>query len=295
MIWIVLLGIASVACFSVMLVLQRPFEATLGGVLVLLCRVVYTLQNEHLTLLNTVATTLDHPSFEAESLKRLSGNADSTSDLDLTGFAGTLGIAIHGGRASRAENDCTLQRLLMHTLAKEYLRCTAALKCYVSAYGPLEPDDLVEANHSIAAVGPSTYSADALATAAPSTHTTAAIAAVAPVAYAAPADAAPAAGPVAVMDDNVAGERCEPSTPLRAALVASADADAPTPPRSPGGPPSPEQQRRMHAAAPASSSLVSTPLAAACGGSAGVGESLEDSHVVDVRQAPPTSFGLFGG
>lgn len=64
--------------------------------------------------------------------------ADGTSELDLTGYAKTLGVSIRNGVVHK--EGSTLSKILMDSLAKEYLRVVSALRCYQNAFGPLQEE-----------------------------------------------------------------------------------------------------------------------------------------------------------
>lgn len=66
--------------------------------------------------------------------------ADGTSELDFTGYAKTLGMSVRNGIVHKEGG--TLNKILMDALAKEYLRCVAALRYYQTTFGPLQDDPL---------------------------------------------------------------------------------------------------------------------------------------------------------
>mmetsp|Transcript_66353 Transcript_66353/g.103627 ORF Transcript_66353/g.103627 Transcript_66353/m.103627 type:complete len:197 (-) Transcript_66353:105-695(-) len=59
-------------------------------------------------------------------------------ELDLTGYAKTLGVSL--GTGTGLEEGGTLSKILLDALAKEYLRCMSALKCYQQTFGALPED-----------------------------------------------------------------------------------------------------------------------------------------------------------
>merc|ERR1719476_701184 len=60
------------------------------------------------------------------------------SELDLTGYAKAIGVSMRTGTGF-AEGS-TLSKIMMDSLAKEYLRCMSALRCYQTTFGPLLED-----------------------------------------------------------------------------------------------------------------------------------------------------------
>lgn len=142
---IALLGVASFTSFSFCLVWQKPFDACLSAALVLLCLYIYTLQSERCqrksewrgSLVNESLSSLSTGS-PRHSKAAARAAADGTSELDLTGYAKTLGMSIRNGVVHK--EGSTLNRILMDALAKEYLRCMSALRCYQTTFGPLQED-----------------------------------------------------------------------------------------------------------------------------------------------------------
>jgi len=146
-----LFGAAGFASFSFALVQQKPFDATLAAVLVMLCLYIYTLHSERCQRKSEWRESFAGVSVLSSSPKGSKAGiragaaraaADGTSELDLTGYAKTLGVSIRNGVVHK--EGSTLNKLLMDALAKEYLRCVSALRCYQSAFGPLQEDDLPE-------------------------------------------------------------------------------------------------------------------------------------------------------
>lgn len=134
-----LVGLGGIACFSVALVQQKPFDATLAVVLVLLCRYIFALLSERIRQksLRPEGTPHDLRASVANP-KPCNSRADGISELDLTGYAKTLGVSLRTGTG--LDDGGTLSKILMDALAKEYLRCVSALKCYQNAFGPLQED-----------------------------------------------------------------------------------------------------------------------------------------------------------
>jgi len=149
-----LLGILAVVYVSIALVQQRFYEATLGSILVLICRVVYTLQTEHRTFLDTYhfKPCSDKSGYgsrmapQVEASRRFDESRPWTErsmpvdELDLTGFAGALGLAeatIGVADAGSGGSNGTLTLLKEKAFAKEYLRCVRDLKDYKQTYGPI--------------------------------------------------------------------------------------------------------------------------------------------------------------
>jgi len=141
----IILGLAGIVCFSIALVQQRPFDATLAAVVVILCWYIVHLYTErgklHDRQLNgqpqdSVASAVEHGT---------SIEADGMCELDLTGYAKTLGVSL--GTGTGLEEGGTLSKILLDALAKEYLRCMSALKCYQQTFGAL-PED-AESNEAV--------------------------------------------------------------------------------------------------------------------------------------------------
>lgn len=137
---IALCGAAGVACFSFALLQKKAFDASLAAVLVMVCVYIYTLQSERCRAKfhwrNSFAGS------KAGSRGAARSAADGTSELDLTGYATTLGVNIRNGVVHK--DGSTLNKILMDALAKEYLRCVSALRCYQTTFGPLQEDPAVQ-------------------------------------------------------------------------------------------------------------------------------------------------------
>jgi hypothetical protein len=119
------------------MVQQKPFDATLAGLLVLLCWYIYTLHNERRRQ-TSLKMGGAHNCKALSSAKHCRPKTDSTSELDLTGYANTLGVSLRTGTG--LAQGGTMNKIMMDALAKEYLRCVSALKCYQNAFGPLQED-----------------------------------------------------------------------------------------------------------------------------------------------------------
>jgi len=129
------LGISGLGCFSWALVQQRRFDAGIAGLIALLCVYVYSLQSERCRLKSEWRE--GWVSRESDSSgKEAAGGVPS--ELDLTSYGRALGVSIRDGIVHK--EGSTVNKLLMDALAKEYLRCTAALRCYQNAFGPLQED-----------------------------------------------------------------------------------------------------------------------------------------------------------
>jgi len=142
--FVAFLGLGGAACFSVAVVFKHPFDACVAVGLVLLCGYVFALQTERCRLecarqeqpkLSEVLATDGPAAADAAARARAGPAASGTSELDLTGYAKTLGVSMRSGGPMEGS---TLNKILMNALAKEYLRCVSALRCYQSAFGPLE-------------------------------------------------------------------------------------------------------------------------------------------------------------
>jgi len=150
---IAFLGTCSFASFSVALIEQNLLDASLAALLVGLFLYTYALQSERCRLQckipagglagvsvfprRTHAKEIPAvPGVAARSVAR--SRDEDTSELDLTSYAKMLGVSLRNGTAQK-ENS-TLNKILMDALAKEYLRCVSALKCYKTAFGPLSED-----------------------------------------------------------------------------------------------------------------------------------------------------------
>eukprot|EP00930_Biecheleria_cincta_P075244 TRINITY_DN6240_c0_g1_i1.p1 TRINITY_DN6240_c0_g1~~TRINITY_DN6240_c0_g1_i1.p1 ORF type:complete len:298 (-),score=58.02 TRINITY_DN6240_c0_g1_i1:243-1085(-) len=134
-----LLGMGACACFGVSLALQRPFDATLAALLMMLCVHVFSLQTQRLQLdlrlakqvkqpLTAGAQDLRNEVLPAQPAAEVPA-APPSEDMDLPSYAQALGV---GG------SGFGLGQILMTSLAKEYLRCVSALQSYKALYGNLE-------------------------------------------------------------------------------------------------------------------------------------------------------------
>jgi len=135
----ILLGLAGIVCFSFALVQQRPFDATLAAVAVILCWYIYFLHTERGKLHARQPDSLSQDSVTHATEHITSLESDGMCELDLTGYAKTLGVSL--GSGTGLEEGGTLSKILLDALAKEYLRCMSALKCYQQAFGAL-PEDI---------------------------------------------------------------------------------------------------------------------------------------------------------
>lgn len=139
---VALCGLGGFISFSLALVGKKPFDASLSAGIVVLCLYIYTMHSERCrqkTEFSEGFTGVSVLSTDGRSKKAAN---DGTSELDLTGYATTLGVSIRNGVVHK--EGSTLNKILMDALAKEYLRCVTALKSYQSAFGPLQ-EDLSEA------------------------------------------------------------------------------------------------------------------------------------------------------
>jgi hypothetical protein len=130
---------------------QKAFDASLSAVLLLLCLYIYTLLSERCRRRSESQEAFVGVSVLSSDPKASAARttADGISDLDLTGYATTLGMSIRNGVVHK--EGSTLNKILMDALAKEYLRCIAALKCYQETYGPLkEKEENVAEQDSVA-------------------------------------------------------------------------------------------------------------------------------------------------
>jgi len=126
-----LLGLGAVVCFSAALVVQRPFDATLAGMLAFLCWYVFSLLSERLRLKN-----------QLEEDMKLGSVVSMDDDAAAPTSSDTVAVAILPEVESAVAKEGTLSKVLMHALAKEYLRCVSAVRHYQNVYGPL-PEDLL--------------------------------------------------------------------------------------------------------------------------------------------------------
>jgi len=140
-------------CFSLALVQKAPLDASLAAVLFLLCLYIYTLQSERCRQKSMLQEAFTGVSIHLPGDSKFSAStsakakaADGMSELDLTGYAKTLGVSMRNGVAHK--EGSTLNKILMDALAKEYLRCISALKSYQAIFGPLLGEDAVESQPS---------------------------------------------------------------------------------------------------------------------------------------------------
>lgn len=120
---------AAIVCFSVALVFKEPYDATVAALLPLLCWHVYLLLNERFYLEG--GGGIGRP----KSAIRQVPPQVHIEDLDLAAFADQLGIPVQN--AFLAGNPGAVNRLMLTALAKDHLRCVAAIKTYRDLFGPL--------------------------------------------------------------------------------------------------------------------------------------------------------------
>jgi len=148
---VAILGLGGGVVFSVGLLLERFFDAALGIVFALLCWYIFVLLSDrhrlknHLDSLSSAPALLASPTASASACM-----PTAVSDIDLTGCAKSLGVALGDGLAGDGD---TLSKVLMSALAKEYLRCIAAIKYYESSYGKVQEDPM----HSALMSGPAQF------------------------------------------------------------------------------------------------------------------------------------------
>merc|ERR1711865_424544 len=101
---VALLCVGSVGCFSIACMQQQPFDASLSAVVVLLCVYIYTLQSDRCRAKSPLRTEFQGVSvisgdghYMKPSASDTATSADGTSELDLTGYARTLGVSIRNG------------------------------------------------------------------------------------------------------------------------------------------------------------------------------------------------------
>eukprot|EP00933_Yihiella_yeosuensis_P075750 TRINITY_DN85252_c0_g1_i1.p1 TRINITY_DN85252_c0_g1~~TRINITY_DN85252_c0_g1_i1.p1 ORF type:complete len:311 (+),score=65.22 TRINITY_DN85252_c0_g1_i1:102-1034(+) len=246
-----LVGLSGVICFSFALVKQKPFDATLGALIVLLGQYVFTLQNQRLVfeeellqkvpaLAKQVSTSEDFAkqadvdsSMRSVVVPNTSSETATTAvpesaaaqpvvsaavvqdDLDLTSYAQALGVMTRGGDA--AANGSALNQILLNSLAKEYLRCISAIQSYKAIFGGLGEDSVPSDGSAEDALNKSISVANV-----------------------------PIAPPVPLESTQTSITRKKPSLDLDLAEAEQATGHS-TPP-SPGGPPSPEQAQRRRSA-----------------------------------------------
>lgn len=131
---IALLGACGVACLCWALIQQVAFDASLAAVFVLLCVYIYSLLSERCRQEHEWQEFSGQCGTGKTDAKHASA-ADGMSELDLTGYAKTLGVSLRSGVVHK--EGSTLNKIMMDALAKEYLRCVSALRCYQEAFGPL--------------------------------------------------------------------------------------------------------------------------------------------------------------
>lgn len=135
----VLLGVGACVCFSISMVSQKPFDATLAVLLIMLCVHVFSLQTQRLQLDTQLAEQVKQSlTAGAQDLRNEVVSpqpatevpaAPPSEDMDLSSYAQALGVSGSG---------FGLSQILMNSLAKEYLRCVSALQSYKTLYGNLE-------------------------------------------------------------------------------------------------------------------------------------------------------------
>merc|ERR1719440_970700 len=170
-----LCGAGGFAAFSYALLQKRPFDASLAAVIVLVLLYIYTLQSERCRRKtewreSVIGASLNgglsigHLPIESKAGSKGAARsaaarvaADGTSELDVTGYATTLGVSIRNGVVHK--EGSTVSKILMDALAKEYLRVVSALRCYQNTFGPLQ-EDLVEQDEVATQSAPSVRPAD---------------------------------------------------------------------------------------------------------------------------------------
>eukprot|EP00929_Paragymnodinium_shiwhaense_P027790 TRINITY_DN16229_c0_g1_i1.p1 TRINITY_DN16229_c0_g1~~TRINITY_DN16229_c0_g1_i1.p1 ORF type:complete len:308 (-),score=71.11 TRINITY_DN16229_c0_g1_i1:313-1236(-) len=159
---VVVVGIGAIAACCAGLALRLWLTAIVAAMISILCRFVYLLQWEHLELTQELLAGATLPIVVQPPAVVKKASAPATrltaaeavgpvSELDLTGFAGSLGF---GGRSGQVALDVGgeeqvassgtgtgLRKLQQHALAKEYLLVCSALTAYRNAFGLLpEPE-----------------------------------------------------------------------------------------------------------------------------------------------------------
>eukprot|EP00929_Paragymnodinium_shiwhaense_P095346 TRINITY_DN5642_c0_g1_i1.p1 TRINITY_DN5642_c0_g1~~TRINITY_DN5642_c0_g1_i1.p1 ORF type:complete len:279 (-),score=61.91 TRINITY_DN5642_c0_g1_i1:171-1007(-) len=155
---IVLVATAGVAACVIGMAFHLWFVSCVAAMITILCRFLYLLQWEHKELTAelmeraAVPIIVQPPAIVPSTASRLPADrSEPVSELDLTGFAGSLGFGPQrsmqavGPAASQASGagaggSGTLHRLQQHALAKEYLLISSALAFYRNTFGPLEPE-----------------------------------------------------------------------------------------------------------------------------------------------------------
>lgn len=230
-----LLGLGGIIMFSIAMVWQRPFDATLAALLILLCQHIFALQNERLGLEAKLAAL--RPSQElagsTAAAQPIAANEERhvpapSEEMDLKSYAEALGV-VAGGAAVGSGSDCSLSQILLTSLAKEYLRCVSALQSYKATFGGLEAASSPQKQHAEAGSAYDAALLDEVTT-----------------------RVSPPASQVQVHSHlPQLGSAYSAETPQRLPLAPplpleaeEAGAGPALTPRSPRGPPSPEQQKR---------------------------------------------------
>jgi len=126
---VAVIALVAILCFSVALVFKEPYDATVAAILPLLSWHVYLLLNERFYLERS-----DNAVGSKSAIRQVPLESQ-VEDLDLAAFAEQLGIPVQS--AFLAGNSDAVNRLMLTALAKDHLRCVAAIKTYRDVYGPL--------------------------------------------------------------------------------------------------------------------------------------------------------------
>jgi len=242
-------ALGGIVCFSVALVFQRPFDATLAALLTLLCQHVLSLQNERLKLeiclkLASKAGSYQLPGHPVQELghsttvRQVEGShaVAPSEDMDLTSYAQALGLEV--ARGGSPDSGSALSQILLNSLAKEYLRCVSALQSYKAVFGSLE----ALACHEGGGISPG-RGRDGFAVADMAPPLAGGVGLEASARFAPPAQASQQLG--YAYGEPLQPSQRRPSAPMALDLQADElNVTTVLTPRSPKGPPSPEQQQR---------------------------------------------------
>jgi len=162
-VFIVLLGLAAVACFVFCCMRRLWLEAAIAGVIALLCIHVCILQAErkHLGEQMQQATLVREEAAKTRGLELaeegiagppaqgsppVQSSAQAMSDHDnACGKEHVQAVCDQHDALGKVLDDAhqqkDLDKVMLNALAKEYLRCNAALQDYRKRYGPLDSKD----------------------------------------------------------------------------------------------------------------------------------------------------------
>lgn len=131
------LGLGGVVCFLYSLIELHPLTAAISAILAWLSWHTYWVHTDRCRLCAKLAKAQEKPQIVVKSPdvspRRAAAKEQGLSELDMTGFAKSLGMQFDNSLPQSG----TMTKVMMVTLVKEYLRVVAELQAYQAKYGPL--------------------------------------------------------------------------------------------------------------------------------------------------------------